>query len=108
MREGQTSGARERWMEGYIFQLNCSDGGVPKRPVPEAQLTTTGLSCDKQAHPRFHGGPERALCLYSLENITRLQDEGHPIYPGSTGENLTISGLDWKRLAPGSRLAVGD
>jgi MOSC domain-containing protein YiiM len=94
-------------MEGSIFQLNCSDGGVPKRPVPEAQLTPDGLACDRQAHLKIHGGPERALCLYALEQITALQEEGHPIYPGSIGENLTIVGLDWKALEPGHRLALG-
>ncbi len=95
-------------MKGYIFQLNCSDGGVPKLPVAEAQVTETGLIGDRQAHLDIHGGPDRALCLYSLENITRLQEEGHTIYPGSIGENLTISGLDWQTLKPGARLAIGD
>jgi len=95
-------------MDGYIFQLNCSDGGVPKRAVREARLTPTGLACDKQAKRKIHGGPERALCLYALERITELQDKGHPIYPGSVGENVTIVGLDWKTLEPGSRLALGD
>jgi MOSC domain-containing protein YiiM len=95
-------------MDGYIFQLNCSDGGVPKRTVSEAQLTPTGLACDRQGHPKIHGGPERALCLYALEHITALQDEGHPIFPGSIGENVTVAGVDWKSLGPGSRLALGD
>lgn len=95
-------------MDGTIFQLNCSDGGVPKVPVREAQLTPTGLSCDRQAHLKIHGGPERALCLYALEHITALQEEGHPIFPGSIGENLTIVGLDWKTLEPGTQLALGD
>jgi len=95
-------------MDGYIFQLNYSDGGVPKRPVREAQLTPTGLACDRQAHLKFHGGPERALCLYALEHITQLQDEGHPIFPGSIGENVTVVGLDWSVLQIGSRLALGD
>jgi MOSC domain-containing protein YiiM len=95
-------------MVGYIFQLNCSDGGVPKRPVREAELTTTGLTCDRQEHLDIHGGPERALCLYSLERIAQLQDEGHPIFPGSIGENVTVAGLDWSRLKPGSRLALGN
>lgn len=94
-------------MEGYIFQLNCSDGGVPKRPVSEAELTPTGLTCDRQAKTKIHGGPERALCLYALEHITELQEEGHPIFPGSIGENVTVAGLDWKTLEPGSRLALG-
>ncbi|HEX8494811.1 MAG TPA: MOSC domain-containing protein [Pyrinomonadaceae bacterium] len=94
--------------EGYIFQLNCSTGGVPKRAVGEALLTQTGLVGDYQAKLKIHGGPERALCLYALELIQRLQTEGHPISPGSIGENVTIAGLDWDALAPGSRLALGD
>ncbi|HYG11776.1 MAG TPA: MOSC domain-containing protein [Pyrinomonadaceae bacterium] len=93
---------------GYIYQLNCSRGGVPKLPVEEAQLTPTGLSGDRQRYPMIHGGPQRALCLYSLEMIQALQAEGHPIYPGSTGENVTVVGLDWAQLAPGCRLALGD
>ncbi len=95
-------------MQGHIHQLNCSDGGVPKRPVAEALLTRTGLVGDRQEHPDIHGGPERALCLYALERIEALQAEGHPIYPGSVGENVTIVGLDWAQLAPGARLALGD
>jgi MOSC domain-containing protein YiiM len=93
--------------EGYIFQLNCSAGGVPKRAVDEALLTTTGFAGDYQAKRKIHGGPERALCLYAYELIRRLQTEGHPIFPGSTGENVTVAGLDWDALAPGSRLALG-
>lgn len=94
--------------EGYIFQLNCSAGGVPKRPVGEAVLTTTGLAGDYQAKTNIHGGPERALCLYALELIHQLQDEGHPIFPGSIGENVTLAGLDWAALQPGIRLALGE
>ena len=94
--------------EGYIYQLNCSGGGVPKLPVEEAQLTPTGLDRDRQRYPIFHGGKQRALCLYSLEVIQALQAEGHPIRPGSTGENVTVAGLDWKQLAPGARLVLGD
>ncbi len=92
----------------YIYQLNCSDGGVPKRPVAAAELTRDGLVGDRQANRLFHGGPDRALCLYALERIEALRAEGHPITPGSTGENVTVAGLDWAQLAPGARLALGD
>ncbi|HVF28381.1 MAG TPA: MOSC domain-containing protein [Pyrinomonadaceae bacterium] len=95
-------------MEGRIFQLNVSNGGVPKLPVREVLLTPNGLGGDRQAHPLIHGGPERALCLYALERILELQAEGHPIYPGSIGENVTVVGLDWSTLEPGIRLALGD
>jgi MOSC domain-containing protein YiiM len=91
-----------------IVQLAVSRGGVPKRAVAEAQVTPLGLVGDVQKHPDIHGGPDRALCLFSLEVIERLQAEGHPIAPGTTGENVTIRGLDWSTLAPGARLALGD
>jgi MOSC domain-containing protein YiiM len=93
---------------GVIFQLNCSDGGVPKGRVEEAEVSEMGLVGDRQAHAKIHGGPKRALCLYSLERIEELQREGHPIIPGSAGENVTVKGLDWEKLKPGVRLAVGD
>jgi len=94
-------------MQGRIFQLNVSPGGVPKLAVREAMLTNTGLINDVQQHPNIHGGPERALCLYSLERILELQDEGHPIFPGAVGENVTLMGIDWARVEPGVRLALG-
>ena len=94
-------------MEGRIFQLNVSDGGVPKFAVREAVLTPEGLAGDRQRELRYHGGPERALCLLALERILELQAEGHPIFPGSTGENLTVVGLDWSGVAPGARLGLG-
>lgn len=93
---------------GYIYQLNCSAGGVPKFPVREARLTPDGLVGDRQANSRYHGGPERALCLYALEQIDALRAEGHPIFPGSVGENVTVAKLDWSCLTPGCRLALGD
>lgn len=92
---------------GYVFQINASNGGVPKLPLPSAEVTTLGLVGDVQATPEIHGGPERALCLYSLERIRALRDEGHLIYPGAVGENLTISGVDWDRVVPGARLHLG-
>lgn len=95
-------------MDGRIFQLNCSGGGVPKLAVRETFLTPTGLEGDRQSDLRFHGGPERALCLFALERILELQREGHPIFPGAVGENVTVVGLDWQRLEPGTRLALGD
>lgn len=93
--------------DARIFQLSVSAGGVPKLAVPSADLTPLGLVGDAVAHPKTHGGPERALCLYSLERILALQREGHPIFPGALGENVTIVGLPWERVVPGERLALG-
>jgi MOSC domain-containing protein YiiM len=93
---------------GRVAYVNVSAGGVPKLPVAEARLGPTGLEGDKQRNRRYHGGPTRALCIYSLECIHALQREGHPIVPGSAGENITLEGIDWTLLAPGVRLALGE
>ncbi len=95
-------------MDGRIFQLNRSKGGVPKLGVREAFLSEAGLEGDMQKDLRYHGGPERALCLFPLELILELQAEGHPVFPGSVGENVTVCGLEWARIEPGSRLSLGD
>lgn len=91
----------------HVHQVSLSDGGVPKRAVPAAQVSVEGLTGDRQRNRKFHGGPDRAVCLYSLEIIEALRAEGHSIGPGSAGENLTIAGLDWARLKPGDRLNIG-
>jgi MOSC domain-containing protein YiiM len=91
----------------HIFQINVSPGGVPKLPVLAAEVTPAGLTGDGQNDRRHHGGPDRALSLFALEHILALQAEGHPIYPGATGENLTIAGLDWQMIKPGAHLRLG-
>ncbi len=93
---------------GRIFQINASNGGVPKSPIRQSDVNELGLLTDSQKHKKFHGGPERALCLYSVERIQALQDEGHPIFPGAIGENVTISGVDWDQMVPGVQLQLGD
>jgi MOSC domain-containing protein YiiM len=90
-----------------IVQISLSRGGVPKRPVPSARVTALGLEGDAQRDLEHHGGPERALCLFSQERIQVLQAEGHPITPGSIGENLTIEGIDWNAVTPGTYLRLG-
>jgi MOSC domain-containing protein YiiM len=91
----------------HVESINASRGGVPKTSVFEAFLSENGVSGDAQAARDHHGGPARAVVVYSLEVIRALRAEGHPIAPGTTGENLTISGLDWPSIVPGTRLQVG-
>jgi MOSC domain-containing protein YiiM len=91
-----------------IVQICVSPGGVPKQPVASARVSSMGVRGDAHRNRTHHGGPERALCLFSQELIRALQAEGHPIQPGSIGENLTIEGLDWSKVVPGLCLRLGD
>jgi MOSC domain-containing protein YiiM len=94
-------------LSGRITGLQRSAGGVPKLPVASAEVTVAGLAGDRQANLRHHGGPDRALCLLAQEVIDALAAAGHPIARGTTGENVTIAGLEWAALAPGDRLRLG-
>lgn len=92
---------------GILASINVSAGGVPKRRITGAQVSRSGLVNDAQDDKKHHGGPERAVCVYSLERIRALQAEGHPIDVGTVGENVTVEGIDWDRVVPGARLRLG-
>ena len=93
---------------GTVHSIQVSNGGVPKTWRSAAQVTRKGVEGDRQRDLLFHGGPNRAVCLYSLELLERLQAEGHPIEPGSIGENLTVAGIDWTALGPGVVVEIGE
>lgn len=93
--------------KAMIAQVNVSGGGVPKKPVKQAVVGELGIAGDYQANSRSHGGVERALCLYAEEVIAAVRAEGHPIAPGTAGENITTRGLDWSLVQPGARFRLG-
>lgn len=92
---------------GRIVQISISPGGVPKRAVDSARVTRDGLEGDAHRDREHHGGPERAVCLYSMEAIRALVAEGHTVSPGALGENVTVEGLEWASVEPGARLQLG-
>jgi MOSC domain-containing protein YiiM len=96
--------------DGRVAQVSTSRGGVPKLHVAGAWVSRDGLDGDGHTEPpTIHGGPQRAVCLYSLEQIARVRADGHPVDgPGALGENLTLGGVDLGALGPGTRLAIGE
>ena len=94
--------------EARLHSINVSGGGVPKLARDACAVRRGGLESDRQRDLENHGGSERAVSVYSMELIEALRAEGHPIAPGSIGENLTLAGLPWKELRPGVRLEVGE
>ncbi len=94
-------------MPGTIVQINVSQGGLPKRPVARARIGAEGLEGDAQAHPKLHGGPRKAVLLIAAEVVDDLAARGYPVFYGALGENLTVRGLDVRRLRVGDRLRAG-
>jgi MOSC domain-containing protein YiiM len=93
---------------GRIVQISVSNGGVPKHAVSAARVTEEGVEGDRHRNTDMHGGPDRAVCLFSLERIQELQREGHAIIPGALGENVTVEGIDWDAVRPNSRILLGE
>jgi MOSC domain-containing protein YiiM len=94
-------------MTAVLVQVNVSPGGMPKLPVPSAFVSADGVEGDRQRNLKYHGGPARAVCLYSEELYAWLREQGVPVTNGNVGENFTTRGLDLSRLAKGDRLRVG-
>ncbi|MBN1535899.1 MAG: MOSC domain-containing protein [Anaerolineales bacterium] len=94
-------------MQGYIFQIGVSENGIPKIGRHSAEINELGLTEDRVGNPKKQTGQDFAVCLFSLDRILALQREGHPVFPGSLGENLDIVGLDWEKVQIGTRLEIG-
>ena len=94
-------------VHGRVDSVHVSDGGVPKRSVDELVVDWNGSRGDRQGNRHHHGSPAQALCVWSTEIIDGLRADGHPIFAGAAGENVTVSGLPWDVVRPGVRLQLG-
>ncbi len=88
-----------------IVSVNVSEGGIPKRPVPEVTVTPDGIAGDAHDHEK-HRTPMQALSLLDIEDLEDLRREGFDVGPGATGENLTVRGLQADGLEVGDRLML--
>jgi len=94
---------------GRLIQINVSPGGMPKLPIAEALITRDGLPGDWQKNRKYHGGADRAVCIFSQEIYAWLKTEhGIDLANGSVGENFTTEGLDIGLWNKGDRFRVGD
>ena len=92
-----------RWRDEIIHT------GIWKYPVG-GRVPTQGhnLAGDEQADRRAHGGPDKAVYAYALEDEAWWATElGEPIKPGTFGENLTVANIDVTNADIGERWEVG-
>ena len=83
--------------------------GGAKRPVPRAVLRVNGFEGDGQADRRNHGGPDKAVCVYSSVHYPHWQRMlGRRLDPGAFSENLTVSGIREARVCVGDVFRAGE
>lgn len=74
-----------------------------KQPVDgPVRVEGVNLDGDDQADRRVHGGPDKAVYAYAVEDY-----EWWDVEPPSFGENLTTAGIDLRVACIGDRWAVG-
>ena len=90
---------------GKLLAINISkERGTEKREVPQAELVADyGIMGDAHA-----GKWRRQVSLLSAEKIDAFRARGAQIDNGAFGENLIISGFDFKNLPLGTRFCIGD
>jgi MOSC domain-containing protein YiiM len=84
--------------------------GIFKAPVSGPVVVgNLNLEGDGQADLSVHGGPDKAVYLYSWDNILHWKKalQREDLGPGSFGENLTVEGLGEDEVAIGDEFAVG-
>jgi MOSC domain-containing protein YiiM len=76
------------------------EGRIPVRAV--------NLDGDRQADLRLHGGADKAVYAYAVEDYEWWSVEpGHPVAVATFGENLTTSGVELDAAVIGTRWRVG-
>ncbi len=66
------------------------------------------LEGDQQADLRAHGGPDKAVYAYAIEDVRWWEREmGRSLEYGEFGENLTTEGIEVNDALVGERWAVG-
>jgi len=80
-----------------------------KKPVPQAMLRFTNLDGDRQSDLKNHGGPDKAVCVYSFDHYAHWEAVlGRKLEPGAFSENFTLSGLRESAVCLGDSFRAGE
>ncbi|WP_276351352.1 MOSC domain-containing protein [Cohnella caldifontis] len=83
--------------------------GIFKNPVADAVVVRpSGVSGDEVADLVNHGGPDKAVCVYSLVHYPHWERVlGRPLGYGAFGENFSVDGLMEEEVHIGDVFRVG-
>ena len=93
----------------FAFNGRPARSAIWKSPVT-GRIAARGVNLegDDQADRKAHGGPNKAVYAYAVEDVRWWERElGRSLPPGQFGENLTTEGIDANAALVGERWAVG-
>lgn len=83
--------------------------GICKERVEESYLSSEGFRGDGVANLKFHGGPDRAVCVYPFEHYSLWENEFSVILPPSAfGENITVTNMLEQDVCIGDVCQLGE
>jgi len=101
-------------MKPSVLQINKksktkTEVGLPKVPIDKADVTLMGINGDfnRFRSTKKDNDPKMALLVLTTDIINELNTEGWPIKPGDLGENLTLTDIDYRSLAPKQKYTIG-
>lgn len=82
---------------------------IRKRPASDpVRLSALGFDGDEQADTENHGGPDKAVCVYSHAHYPYWEREFGMMLPfGAFGENVTVAGLREEDVRIGDVFRLG-
>lgn len=93
----------------YNWDSGKSVSAIGKSSVRAIELEKSGFVGDDIANHKFHGGPDRAVCLYPFEHYSYWEEIfqkklGLPAF----GENITATGMVEEQVFIGDIFKIGD
>lgn len=93
----------------YTWDNKEENSAIGKRTVKEAELKKSGFVGDGVANPEFHGGPDRAVCIYPYEHYSKWESEFQTkLQLPAFGENLTVTGMQESEVCVGDIYKIGN
>ena len=93
----------------FEYNHRPARSAIWKSPVAgRVRVRGVNLEGDEQADRKAHGGPDKAIYAYALEDVRWWERElGRPVPYGGFGENLTTEGIEVSDALIGERWQIG-
>ncbi|OLS34703.1 MOSC domain-containing protein [Bacillus sp. MRMR6] len=93
----------------YNWNNKKEVSAIGKSVVQAVELKKSGFVGDDVANHKFHGGPDRAVCLYPFEHYSYWEEifQKKLILP-AFGENITATGMVEEQVCIGDIYKIGD
>jgi MOSC domain-containing protein YiiM len=93
----------------FEYNGHPARSGIWKSPVAgRVAARGVNLDGDDQADRRAHGGPDKVVYAYAVEDLGWwAQEIGRPLQYAELGENITTEGIDVNGALVGERWAIG-